>query len=83
MLNRWRPSIKKKISFSYDGSDYLLFQDLSGSYTLALTNGDKYITYNFKTTNLKDLIQQYPFIKDAAKHFIFDEQMDDIVNGAK
>lgn len=69
-----------KINFNHDGQEYLLFKDHEDHYVLALGAGDKYITYGYRTTNLKDLILQYPFIKEAAKHFLFDEEMQDIIN---
>jgi hypothetical protein len=82
-LDLWKGLMKKTTKFSHDGSDYILFQDLTGRYTLAIMNGDKYQLFTYKANNLEDLMQQYPFIKHAAKHFIFDEQMEDIIDGVK
>lgn len=73
--------IQHKINFKHDNQEYVLFKDHEDRYVLALGAGDKYVTYGYRTTDLQDLILQYPFIKEAAKHFIFDEEMDDIING--
>lgn len=70
---------KSKVEFSIDGQDFVLFLDKANHYVLAGATGDKLVTYPYRAKTIDDLILQYPFIKKAAKNFVFDEQMDDII----
>lgn len=74
--------MKNQVKFECEGEKFILFQDHNGLYVLGFDVGDdKVITYQYRAIDLQDLILQYPFIKQAAKHFKFDEEMQEIING--
>ncbi len=74
-------SLKSKVEFTNEGQRFIIFQDKDDLYMLGCDIGDdKIMAYSYRAIDIHDLILQYPFIKQAAKQYLYNEQLNDILD---